>query len=339
MKNPSIYRWLLSFSLINLLTLGQAIASTELRQFAADLLRIESEQVTRPDRIISYSEPIIGQRLRGAMDANRAQRIVGLHMEAMRRGENDPDISRLLQPYINRYSKAFNENSKQYENEYLDTLIWYVILSRETQQLMLSKSTPKVSDTVVLDAQTIEALEKMTQSVQRLLKTIDQTIAKNLMEQVGKGMFSQPTTFRALQIFQALNSGHPFDNYALNHLVLSSNNPPKPPAVNLSTPYDRLSYTEKIEASKKAFQAHCASCHQMDGRGALSAGIGDLNQSKVLGNPSQALNITLKGKGKGMPSFSHLSDDEVAATVSYMLNSFTREVGFVFSDDVRQLRK
>jgi mono/diheme cytochrome c family protein len=339
MKFFSLYRYLLNLFAASLLATSPAIASTELRQFAADLLRIEGEQVVRPDRIISYSEPIIGQRLRNALDANRAQRIVGLHMEAIKRGEIEPDISKLLRPYLDRYSKAFNANSKLYENEYLDSLIWYIVLSRETQQLMLIRSTPRATDTAVVDAQVLEGLEKMTESIQKALKTLDQVIAKSLMEQVGKGMFSQATTFRALQIFQALSSGRPFDNYALNHLVLSSNNQIRPPAVNLSTPYDRLSYAEKIEVGKKAFQTHCASCHQMDGRGQSGTSVGDLNQSKVLGNSSQALSITLKGKGKGMPSFSHLSDDEVAASVSYMLNSFTREVGFIFSDDVKQMRK
>ena len=89
------------------------------------------------------------------------------------------------------------------------------------------------------------------------------------------------------------------------------------------------------EAEKKQFlkgheiyfrDAHCATCHQPDGKG-LPPAFPALKGSKIAtGAVADHLNIVVNGKaGTAMASFKQLSDTELAAVMTYTRNAWSNK--------------
>ena len=97
--------------------------------------------------------------------------------------------------------------------------------------------------------------------------------------------------------------------------------------------------------------AHCATCHQDDGRGLEAGGFPPLNGTKwVMQNPDRLIKLTLKGmigeitvKGKeynGMmtPFEGMINDEETAAVLSYVRNSFGNKASVIKPEQVKKIR-
>lgn len=97
--------------------------------------------------------------------------------------------------------------------------------------------------------------------------------------------------------------------------------------------------------------AHCATCHQADGRGLEAGGFPPLNGTKwATQNPDRLIKLTLKGmlgkitvKGKeynGMmtPFEGMITDEETAAVLSYIRNSFGNKASMINPEQVKKIR-
>jgi cytochrome c oxidase subunit II len=76
---------------------------------------------------------------------------------------------------------------------------------------------------------------------------------------------------------------------------------------------------------EKVYGANCAVCHQANGGG--GGGIPALDQSKIVnGSFAGQMEILLKGKN-GMPSWSSLSDTDLASVMTYTRNNWSNKTG------------
>ncbi|MGB0955662.1 MAG: cytochrome c oxidase subunit II [Panacagrimonas sp.] len=83
-----------------------------------------------------------------------------------------------------------------------------------------------------------------------------------------------------------------------------------------------------MEAGEKAYGKHCVACHQAGGAG-IPPNFPSLIGSAVVTGPAAAqIEQVLKGKGL-MPPFPHLSDEDIAAIVTYTRNSWGNDSGAV----------
>jgi cytochrome c6 len=73
---------------------------------------------------------------------------------------------------------------------------------------------------------------------------------------------------------------------------------------------------------KALFAKNCAACHQANGKGIPGAFPALAGNPFVLGAPTEAATVLLKGRG-GMPDFSgSLDDAEIAQVLSYVRSSW-----------------
>ena len=107
--------------------------------------------------------------------------------------------------------------------------------------------------------------------------------------------------------------------------------------------------SERISNGEKLYGAHCAACHQMDGKG-LSGAFPPLAVSDYIAeDPMQAVHAILNGLSGPitvngvdynavMPNLSYLSDTDVADVVTFVINSFGNEGGDINSAQVAAAR-
>lgn len=88
----------------------------------------------------------------------------------------------------------------------------------------------------------------------------------------------------------------------------------------------------------KIYAENCARCHQLDGRG-LAGAYPALAGDKIAAGPAAAaIRLVLNGKGE-MPGFGNrMTDEEMAAALSYARNSWGNMAGPVKAEDVDRVR-
>lgn len=104
------------------------------------------------------------------------------------------------------------------------------------------------------------------------------------------------------------------------------------------------------DEGEKVYNSRCMSCHQMDGKG-IPGVFPPLNESEfVQGSPERLVRIILQGmmgevtiKGvtySGMmpPWGTFLSDEEIAAVVTYVRANFDNEASEVNAEEVAEIR-
>ena len=97
------------------------------------------------------------------------------------------------------------------------------------------------------------------------------------------------------------------------------------------------------------YEQNCLSCHQADGSGVPMLTPPLVNAEYVKGDKIKLINIVLKGlKGveiggttynTAMPAFKHLSDEDIAAVLTYVRNNFNNNGGPIMKEDVAAVRK
>ena len=100
----------------------------------------------------------------------------------------------------------------------------------------------------------------------------------------------------------------------------------------------QVSNQELVDQGEGIFGEECATCHQADGQGSGSypalAGSGILTGD----DPTQAVQYVLNGPGE-MPSFEDtLSNQQIAAVLSYARNAWSNDAAAVSVAQVRQVR-
>jgi cytochrome c oxidase subunit 2 len=117
----------------------------------------------------------------------------------------------------------------------------------------------------------------------------------------------------------------------------------KPAVVAASTEPKVYSQDELMAAGEKAYGAYCGACHGADGGGNAAMNVKALKGSPVAKGPRDAhLAMVLKGSTTNpmMASWKQLSDDELAAIVTYERNAWGNATGDVVQPaDVAAARK
>lgn len=95
--------------------------------------------------------------------------------------------------------------------------------------------------------------------------------------------------------------------------------------------------TSLMTAGAKIYQQKCAACHQANGAG-LPPTFPPLKDSPIVAGPASGhIGIVLNGKG-GMPPFKDMSDEELAAVLTYERNSWGNNASVVKPADVKAAR-
>ena len=92
---------------------------------------------------------------------------------------------------------------------------------------------------------------------------------------------------------------------------------------------------------KTEYGANCAACHQLTGAGVPPA-FPALKGSKIVNNKdsSEQIAVVLNGKPQtAMLPFARLSDEQLAAIISYTRTSWGNASGEVTADEIKVLRK
>lgn len=85
---------------------------------------------------------------------------------------------------------------------------------------------------------------------------------------------------------------------------------------------------ELIARGEKVYAAHCAACHQANGKGA--GPIKPLDGAAVVldADKGKQIKVLLNGQNNGaMPAWKQLSDVEIAAVISYTKNHWSNATG------------
>lgn len=96
-----------------------------------------------------------------------------------------------------------------------------------------------------------------------------------------------------------------------------------------------------MQQGEQVYGANCASCHQANGEGLAAAGFPALKGGAIAtGDIAAHIDIVLNGKsGTAMASFARLSDEEIAAVITYERNAWGNDTGDLVSpSDIKAAR-
>ena len=114
------------------------------------------------------------------------------------------------------------------------------------------------------------------------------------------------------------------------------------------SPARTLTKQERIAAGERLFAQNCAACHQLTGQGIPAAFPPLAGSDYLLADKTRGIHAILEGKqgelvvnGKtynGVMPALHLSDDQIASVLTYVLNSWGNDGGAVEPGEVKALR-
>lgn len=103
------------------------------------------------------------------------------------------------------------------------------------------------------------------------------------------------------------------------------------------------------DKGKEVYDQNCLACHQIDGSGVPMLTPSLVNAGWVQGDKVRLINVVLKGlKGveiegemydNPMPPLAHLSDEDIAAVLSYVRSNFSNKAGPIKKEEVAAARK
>jgi mono/diheme cytochrome c family protein len=103
------------------------------------------------------------------------------------------------------------------------------------------------------------------------------------------------------------------------------------------------------DKGKEVYDQNCLACHQIDGSGVPMLTPSLVNAEYVQGDKVRLINVVLKGlKGveiggemynNPMPPLAHLSDEDIAAVLTYVRSNFNNKAGPIKKEEVAAARK
>jgi mono/diheme cytochrome c family protein len=107
--------------------------------------------------------------------------------------------------------------------------------------------------------------------------------------------------------------------------------------------------TSAMVTGKAIYTKYCMQCHQVDGTGAQNMIPPLIKTEYVLGNKDTLIKIILKGMSgevnvngdlysNEMPAHNYLKDEEIAAVLTYVRNSFGNNASTVTTLEVKKTR-
>lgn len=189
-----------------------SLAADAYHDYVADLYLHESHQARTPKQVLRYADGDKGALLQEIMEPNRVKAVLSSYLEFAKKGEDVPDVPKLLQPVHARYESAFKRDPRTYESEYLDSLEGSAEVMTTASLMMMSVSTPPAADNTrpekaSADQKALaEGLQSLLKSVRDLNAFAKKSIATEIRNKVAKGMFSESGGKRALAIADRLES-------------------------------------------------------------------------------------------------------------------------------------
>jgi len=100
-----------------------------------------------------------------------------------------------------------------------------------------------------------------------------------------------------------------------------------------------LDFDGLMELGATAYGTHCAACHQANGQGLAPAFPTLVGVESVVGAKAAHIDVVLNGvQGTAMASFAYLSDDEIAAILTYERNSWGNQAEMITPDEIAAAR-
>ena len=103
------------------------------------------------------------------------------------------------------------------------------------------------------------------------------------------------------------------------------------------------------DKGKEVYDQNCLACHQIDGSGVPMLTPSLVNADYVKGDKVRLINVVLKGLqgveingemyDNPMPPLAHLSDEEIAAVLTYVRNNFGNNASPIKKEEVAAARK
>ena len=103
------------------------------------------------------------------------------------------------------------------------------------------------------------------------------------------------------------------------------------------------------DRGKEVYDQNCLACHQMDGGGVPMLTPPLVNAEWVQGDKVRLINVVLKGLqgveingeiyDNPMPPLTHLSDEDIAAVLTYVRGNFNNKAGPIKKEEVVAARK
>ena len=103
------------------------------------------------------------------------------------------------------------------------------------------------------------------------------------------------------------------------------------------------------DKGKEVYDQNCLACHQIDGGGVPMLTPSLVNAEWVQGDKTRLINVVLKGLqgveingeiyDNPMPTLAHLSDEDIAAVLTYVRNNFSNKAGPIKKEEVAAARK
>jgi cytochrome c5 len=210
----------------------------------------------------------------------------------------EPDVTKLMQPLLMRYEKAFTVNPRAYEEEYLDVLNWTVlILQRSLRNPAFNSPPPSAasSEEQVAMQRLLESIKGFTNSMQRLM-------AREIRDKVDKGAFSEAGAKRALDMVAQLA--------------------PLSAGAAVASQAPAQIRTRNVASGEEVYRAQCIACHGPGLAGSPKLGDVDAWAPRIRSGLSSMLRSTLQGKGAmGSQSGGDFQDFELIRAVVYMANA------------------
>jgi cytochrome c5 len=280
---------LLFFGILGASLHNPAWAGENVRAFSSELLAFESRQALRPGPPIKYSDAEGGAELRKLLDPARASIVVDEQFEDIDRQASGFELPNRMQLLIARYRRAFFENPRTYEEEYLDTLNWTVLIA---QRSFGSTSLPPIP--VALTSPEEQAvLRRLFENLKGMGNPMMDGLAKTIRDRVDRGLFSEAGAKRALEM-----------------------------ADRVAPPATAPTRTRNVASGEQVYRARCSACHATGIAGTPKQGDVAAWAPRIRSGLASMLESTLKGKGVMPPQGGgDFQDIELSRAVVYMANS------------------
>jgi hypothetical protein len=189
-----------------LMVLGSAaFAGDAYHEYIADFHLNESHQARQQSPVIRYADGEKGALLRSVLSPGRLSAALKLWGEASLRGEQVPELPKLLPPLLARYQVAFEGDPRAFETEYLDSVeagleVMTASMARNRPTSMpVPQNTPPAQLTKENQA-LVNSMQALLTVSQKLLARIFEAAAEDLRDKVRKGLFTEQGAQRALAL-------------------------------------------------------------------------------------------------------------------------------------------
>jgi len=195
---------------------GRAVASAQapvagtvggIDGYLSDAHLLESRQSAAPGGAFRYSDQANGALLKSVLDPARATSMLDVAMRQNDTRQFDA-LRHLIQPMQERYARAFATSPRVYEAEYLDTLDISAAVIRQTvaQMRTASQALPPAGSTSGDAAKLNQSVASLNKSMNGMMVTLEQTMAKSIRQQVSTGKFSASGAQRATRIADSMSN-------------------------------------------------------------------------------------------------------------------------------------